>query len=295
VQLLLVVKRLVQEPLIHFLLLGGAIFVWFGIVAGPAPSLPQESRIVISSAMLERAALAWTQRAKRPPDAQELQGIVNEIVREEVLYREALALGLDRDDVVIRSLLRQKFEFVTQDLGFDAEPEEAVLRAFYAEHADRYSQAASLSFSQILFSEDKRGPAAEGDARRAFSDLQTATTPDAADVLGDGGALAPAYQDLADFEIEALFGPDFAAAIMGVEPGRWSEPIPSAYGLHLVWVDDRTSGSQQPFEEIKDQVRDDWVYEQRRLSNDSIYEKLLERYDVTIETPGASPDGTGGS
>ncbi len=289
------INRLAHEPLIHFLLLGGAMFVWFGIVAAPAPSVPEENRIVISAAVLERATQAWTQRWSRPPDPQELQDLLNELVREEVLYREALALGLDRDDVVIRRLLRQKFEFVTQDLGFDAEPDEAVLRAFHTRHADRYVEAARLSFSQILFSEDKRGPSAATDARLALGDLQTATAPDAADVLGDGGALAPSYRNLAEFEITAQFGPEFAAAIMSVEPGRWSEPIRSAYGLHLIWVDGREAGSRMPFEDVVARVRDDWVYEQRRLSNESIFQKLLERYDVTIERQAASQSGTGGS
>lgn len=289
------IKRLAFEPMIHFLLLGGAIFAWFEILAEPAPYSPKENRIVISSDVLERATLSWSQRWSRPPDAEEMRGIVNELVREEVLYREALALGLDRDDVVIRNLLRQKFEFVTQDLGFDAKPDEAVLRAFHAEHADRYSQAASLSFSQILFSQDKRGPTAEADARAALADLRRATAPDAADVLGDGGALAPSYQDIADFEIEARFGPEFAAAVLSVDPGRWSDPIQSAYGLHLVWVEHRTAGAHLPFEAVAQRVRDDWVYEQRRLSNENIYQKLLERYEVTIESPAASDAGTGDS
>lgn len=289
------IKRLALEPMIHFLLLGGAIFAWFGVFAETPPYSPNENRIVISSDVLERATVAWTQRWSRPPDAEEMRGIVNELVREEVLYREALALGLDRDDVVIRNLLRQKFEFVTQDLGFDAEPDEAVLRAFHAQHADRYSQAASLSFSQILFSLDKRGPTAEADARAALADLRTATAPDAAEVLGDGGALAPSYQEIADFEIEARFGPEFTAAVLSTDPGRWSEPIQSAYGLHLVWVEDRTAGAQLSFEQVAQRVRDDWVYEQRRLSNENIYQKLLERYEVTIESPAESDVGTGDS
>ena len=289
------IKRLALEPMIHFLLLGGAIFAWFEVFADPAPNSPAENRIVISSDVLERATLSWTQRWSRPPDAEEMRGIVSELVREEVLYREALALGLDRDDVVIRNLLRQKFEFVTQDLGFDAEPDEAVLRAFYTQHADRYSQAASLSFSQIFFSLDKRGPTAEADARAALADLRTATAPDAAEVLGDGGVLAPSYQDIADFEIEARFGPEFATAVLSTDPGRWSEPVQSAYGLHLVWVEGRTAGAQLPFEQVAQRVRDDWVYEQRRLSNENIYRKLLERYEVTIESPAASDAGTGDS
>jgi peptidyl-prolyl cis-trans isomerase C len=283
------IKRLATEPMVHFLLLGAVIFAWFAFAA-PQEPVTEARQIVISRSLLERATLAWTQRAQREPTPVERQGIIDEVVREEVLYREALALGLDRDDVVIRSLLRQKFEFVTQDLGFDAEPDGAVLRAFHAANADRYRRAERLSFSQIAFSEDKRGPAAEADARRALADLQSGAGPEAAEVLGDGGALAPSYPDLADHEIEALFGPDFAKAILSVAPGRWSDPIRSSYGIHLVWVDSRTDGGLMPFEDVVDRVRADWMFEARRAANEAIYRALLDRYEVTLE-PAVPPAG----
>jgi hypothetical protein len=285
---------MVTEPLVHFLVLGAAVFAWFAVVDDPDPT-PEVNRIVISHAQLERATLAWTQRAQRAPDPEELQGIVNELVREEVLYREALALGLDRDDVVIRSLLRQKFEFVTQDLGFDAAPDEQVLREFHAENADRYRRSARHTFSQIVFSEDRRGASAEADARQVLADLQSGGGPEAAEVLGDGGALAPSYADLAGHEVEALFGPDFATAILAIEPGRWSEPVRSSFGIHLVWVESRTEGGAIPYEEVADQVRDDWVFEQRHASNEAIYRQLLDRYDVTVEVEPPSPADPGGS
>lgn len=266
----------------HFLILGGAIFAWFDLTS-PPQDVAEVDRIVITGAELERASLAWSQRRQRPPDPEELQGIVDELVRQEVLYREALALGLDRDDVVIRSLLRQKFEFVTQDLGYETEPDEAVLREYHAQNAERYSQAARLSFSQIMFSIDKRGSQAQADARQVLTDLQGGKGPEAAEILGDGGALGPAYDDLADFEIEALFGPDFSHAILTVEAGRWSGPIQSGFGYHLVWVTKRADGAPIPFAEVAQKVRDDWIYEQRAVSNEAIYRKLLERYDVTIE------------
>jgi parvulin-like peptidyl-prolyl isomerase len=212
-----------------------------------------------------------------------LQGLIDELVRDEVLYREALALGLDRDDVVIRRLLRQKFEFVTQDLAVDPEPAEDVLRAFYDEHAERYTRAAELSFSQIMFSPDRRGPAAEADAAKALEALQTGSGREAADTLGDGGALAPHYDNLADYEIAAIFGPDFAQSVSAQETGRWIGPVASSYGLHLVWIESRVPGAALPFDEVAGQVRDDWTYAQRKKANDAIYRKLLERYDVTVE------------
>lgn len=235
-------------------------------------------------------AVAWTQRWQRPPSEDELAGMVREAIREQVLYREALALGLDRDDVVIRRHLRQKYEFVTQDLAYDTDPDEATLRAYYEAQPDRYAQSAQVSFSQILFSTDRRGAAAEADAAQALVDLQAAKGPEAADLLGDATSLPSDFEKISAVEVEAMFGPDFASSLLQMEPGRWSGPIASGYGLHLVWVSERISGGPLAFETVRQRVKDDWVYEQRLAANEAIFLKLLERYEVVVEPP----DPTGG-
>ncbi|MCA3488550.1 MAG: peptidyl-prolyl cis-trans isomerase [Rhodobacter sp.] len=287
--------RLLREPLVHFAVLAGVLFGLLSEPSAPDP-VADVSRIVISGAEVERMALAWAQRWQRPPNEDELAGLVDEAIREQVLYREALALGLDRDDVVIRRHLRQKYEFVTQDLAYDTDPDEATLRAYHKARPDRYAQSAQVSFSQILFSTDRRGAAAGTDAARALADLQTATAPDAADLLGDATSLPSRFDRMSTAEVEAIFGPDFAAALVGQEPGRWAGPIPSGYGLHLVLVSEKISGGQLAFETVRQRVKDDWVYEQRAAANEAIFRKLLERYDVVVEpmatSTGASGDGS---
>lgn len=288
-----ILTRLAQEPLVHFLCLGALIFGYFAATAAPETA-EGGAGITIAAATIERSADGFTERTKRPPTPEELQGLIDELVRDEVLYREALALGLDRDDVVIRRLLRQKFEFVTQDLAVDPEPAADVLRAFYDAHAERYTRAAELSFSQIMFSPDRRGAAAETDATQALQALQAGLGREAADTMGDGGALAPHFDRLADYEIAAIFGPEFAQSVTAQDTGRWIGPIASSYGLHLVWIDSRLPGAVLPFEEVAGQVRDDWTYAQRKEANEGIYRKLLERYDVTIEplVPAAAEGGS---
>lgn len=287
--------RLLREPLVHFTILAGLLF---GLLSEPNAADPgtDATRIVISGAEVERMATAWEQRWQRRPSKDELAGLVREAVREQVLYREALSLGLDRDDVVIRRHLRQKYEFVTQDLAYDTDPDEATLRAYYDAQPDRYVQSAQVSFRHILFSTDRRGAAAEADAAQALSDLQTATNPDAADLLGDATSLPSGFDGISADEVEAVFGPDFAAALLGLEPGRWSGPIPSGYGLHLVWLSEKRAGGPMAFDTVRQRVRDDWVYEQRAAANDAIYLKLLDRYDVVVEPmPSAGQDKGDGS
>lgn len=287
--------RLLREPLVHFTIIAGLLF---GLLSEPnaAETGADDTRIVISSGEVERMAAAWAQRWSRPSSEAELAALVREAIREQVLYREAVALGLDRDDVVIRRHLRQKYEFVTQDLAYDTEPDEATLRAFYEAQPDRYEQAAQVSFSHILFSTDRRGAAAEADAKQALADLQTATVPEAVDLLGDATSLPSGFEQMSAVEVEAIFGPDFAAALMRLEPGRWSGPITSGYGLHLVWCSEKISGGPIAFESVRQRAKDDWIYEQRVAANEAIFLKLLERYDVVVEpTPPTAQDNGDGT
>lgn len=286
-------KRLLREPLLHFLILGGLIF-GFLAEANTPESADAENRIVISGPEVERMVLVWTQRWQRPPSEAELAGMIREAVREQVLYREALALGLDRNDVVVRRHLRQKYEFLTQDLAYDTNPDDATLRTYYEARADRYTLSAKVSFRHILFSPTRRGPSAEADAVQALADLQGVTEPQAADRLGDATSLPSGYDDLDANEVEAIFGSDFATALLDLAPGRWAGPITSGYGLHLAWLSEKTPGMRQPFEEVKQSVKDDWVYQQRTAANEAVYRKLLERYEVVVEPPATPPTGQGG-
>lgn len=276
----------------HFTILAGLLF---GILSEPnlPETLDDDRRIVISGAEVERLAVAWAQRWQRPPTEGELEGMVRDAIREQVLYREAMALGLDRDDVVIRRHLRQKYEFITQDLAYDIEPDEATLRAYYDRQPDRYAQTAQLSFSHILFSTDRRGTAAEADAAQALADLQSVTAPGAAEMLGDPTSLPSGFEKISAAEVEAMFGPEFASALLRLQPERWSGPIPSGYGLHLIWLSERISGGPIGFEAVRQRVQDDWVYDQRVAANETIFRKLLDRYDVVVEPASSAVQNSG--
>lgn len=286
-------RRLLQEPLLHFLIIGGLIFVFLPGAHAP-DSVDAKERIVISSTQLEQMSAAWARRWLRPPTEAELNGMIDEAIREQVLYREALAIGLDRDDVVVRRHLRQKYEFLTQDLAVETEPDDATLRTYHQAHADRYARAGRLTFSQILFSTDRRGASAETDAAQTLADLQSATGPQAAERLGDMTSLPSRFEAIEAPEVEAMFGPEFTAALLDLDPGRWVGPIASGYGLHLVWLSEKVPGARLPFDDVRKRIRDDWIYDQRRAANEAVYRALLERYEVIVEPVDTSPDKSGG-
>jgi hypothetical protein len=274
-------QRVLREPLLHFAVLGAGLFVLFGLVGGPAEQGP--NRIVISAAKVENLAGLFGRTWRRPPTPAELDGLIADHIKEEILYREALALGLDADDIVIRRRLRQKMEFVSEDTAPPAEPTEAGLRAFLAEHADRFRNPSRLSFAQVYLSPDRRGEDAWGDAERLLVALDAGKSDPAAS--GDPFLLEQDYRDLATHDVERLFGEAFAARIAEIPVGRWSGPVESGYGLHLVLVRERTPASQPDLAEVREAVADEWRTARREEANRAFYDRLRANYEVTVERP----------
>jgi hypothetical protein len=273
---------MLREPLIHFLLIGAAIFGLYGTGRDGDVSASSD-RIVVARADVDRLSGLWEKRWQRPPDASELEDLIQEHVREEVLYREALALGLDRDDTVVRRHLRQKFEFVTQDIAAAREPDSDELSAYYEANIEHYRTAPRFSFAQIFFNLDRRGAAGEHEARLALASLRASASDMSLAGLGDGQMLDDTYRDVPMQEIAAMFGTDFAEALLQVDPGVWSGPMASGYGPHLVRLDSRAGGDALPLSEIRERVRSDWAYEQRQQANEAIYQQLRARYEVVVE------------
>jgi hypothetical protein len=228
---------------------------------------------------------------QRPPSAQELSGLVEDHVIEEILYREALALGLDRDDTVIRRRLRQKMEFLAQDPIDAAEPTEAELGAFLAENPERFQAPARVSFRQIFINADRRGSAAAEEARRLLAELTALPRPAEAEILGDPFLLPHYFDQVTEQEVERQFGKAFAKVLGTVASGRWVGPIDSAYGLHLVFVHDRRAGEALDLAQARRAVEREWRARRRVEAKDAFYERLRRRHRVEIDWP----EGTGPS
>ena len=208
-------QKILREPLLHFLVLGAGLFVLYGVVGKLADE--RSDRIVVTEAKIGNLAEVFERTWRRPPTPAELDGLIEDHLKEEIFYREALALGLDRDDTVIRRQLRLKMQFISEDVATQTEPTEAELRAFLAEHADRFRSPSRISFTQVYLSPDRRGEDAWSDAERLLVALNTGQSDPAE--AGDPFLLEQDYRDLAAPDVERLFGQAFAARV-GELPGR---------------------------------------------------------------------------
>jgi hypothetical protein len=275
--------RLLREPLLHFLLLGGVLFAAFG--RGESTAGVDDRQIVVSEADIDRLAAGFSRTWHRPPAAEELQAQIEDFIREEVLYRSALVLGLDKDDTIIRRRLRQKMEFLFEDTV--PPPREPELHAYLAAHAGKFRTQPLISFRQIFVSM-KRGGTAEADARQILTRLVSAA-PGAADG-GDTLLLGEAFSQTPLDRIAALFGDDFAHSIAEAPPGSWVGPLRSSYGLHLVWVTTVEPAALPPFETMRPAVEREWFAEHRAAAQTTQYQELRARYRVIVQgAPAATP------
>lgn len=272
-----------REPLLHFALLGAVIF---GVNAflndGAAKTKPQ---IEITAADIEHLRALWQRTWQRPPTPKELQGAIDARVREEILYREALAMGLDKDDTVIRRRLVQKLEFLSEGVATSVEPNSAELHRYLKEHAERYREPARLSFMQVYFNTDRHGPQTETITRKALQALSAGggSPMEAGRGYGDRFVLGYAYGNESIADISHKFGQGFADAIAPLPPGRWHGPIASGYGLHLVYIEDRTPARTPPLAEVRDAVLHDYEQAKREKVMQAFYERLKQRYHIVID------------
>ncbi len=275
------VARLIREPLIHFLLLGAAVFALYRFV-GTDSGARRADTILATQGNIDRMIEAFARTWLRPPTQAELRGLVDDYVREEAAYREAVAMRLDVDDTIIRRRLRQKLEFLTHDLAA-AEPSDEELRAYLEQHAEDFRIDSRASFRHLYLNTDRRGEGALREAQELLARLREGVAPDELAGLGDPFLLPSAFEDVSETDVSRQFGGDFAEPLFDIQPGDWGGPIESGYGLHLVLVERKTPGRRAELGEVRDQVVREWQVEQRRLTNEAFYQALLDRYEVVIE------------
>ncbi len=274
-------ERLLREPLVHFLAIGVLLFVLYALVSDDRRDAG--NRIEISAADVDQLMLIFEKQWQRSPTPQELQGLIDARIREEVLYREALALGLDEDDTIVRRRLVQKVEFLMADGDGVSEPDDETLQAYFIKNAQYYRKPARLSFSHVFFSPDQRGEQAASDAEVLLARLraQSPRVTQAPDE-GDPIMLPPVYVNRGTEEISRDFGPFFAQQLSELETGQWHGPITSGYGLHLVYIDSRDKSRLPPLEQVRERVVNDWLVEQKHAADKRIYERLRSRYQVNV-------------
>ena len=269
-------QRLAREPLLHFLLIGAAIFVFYGLTRDVASEAP--NRIVVTQGQQEQLVANFNRTWLRPPSKDELAGLVDNYVREEVFYREAMAMGLDQDDPMVRRRMRMKLEFILEDLTTQTVAD-ADLAAFLQKHPEKFRAETQLSFQQVFLDPKKRKDV-EADAQELLIRLNNGI---AADSVGDS-TLAPFEYLLATHsDITRSLGEGFAIEVIKLSPGDWTGPIYSAYGAHLLKVSERIEARLPALEEIRGLVKREYLVVLKQEQKDLVYKKLRDNYEVTVE------------
>jgi hypothetical protein len=270
------IKKLWREPLVHFLLIGFALFLFYDLTREVASEAP--NRIVVNGGQVEQLAANFKRTWMRPPTEDELTALVENRVREEVFYREALAMGLDQNDPLVRRRMRMKLEFILEDLSTQDVTDEE-LTAFLQKHPDKFRSEAQVSFQQVFLNSDKRKDLAN-DAKKLLISLNDGAAPES---MGDPTLVSFDYSLATQSEIARSFGERFAQDTIKLKPGDWTGPIYSAYGGHLLKVSERIEERQPELAEIRALVEREYLVQRRKEQKNLAYQKLREGYQVTIE------------
>src|SRR5262245_39279799 len=266
-------KRILAEPLLHFALLGAMLFAVYQVVA---PRESERSAIVVSSGQIVSIAERFRGSWQRAPTREELERLIEARVHEEVLYREGVALGLDRDDPVIRNRVKQKVEVLAKD-AITSEPSDAELRAYLDAHNEQFELPATVSLEQIYFDPARRGSALESSIAQALEALRAGRR-----VSGDRTMLPAQMERALPADIEAAFGSDFETAVEALPVGAWSGPVRSTFGVHLVRVNARTAARAPALAEARDVVFREWSRARTVETKERLYRSMRERYSIVI-------------
>lgn len=279
-----VVMNQLKEPLFHFLLAGAALFgayTWMNR-ATEKPAADKAAQIRISTGDVQWLTENWTTQWQRPPMPEELRGLITDYVNEQLLAREARALGLEDNDVIIRRRLAQKLTFLIDDTMRRAEPTEDELRQFYAANAQQFRTGTRISLTHVYFSPQRRADA-RSDAMRTLKLLLAADGIRSTAELGDRLLIAPELRDETEQSLASAFGPAFARAVFEIKTDAWSGPFESGYGLHLVRVLTRQDANLPPLAQVRPRVAEEWKREQDQLAKERYIAELRRKYDIVVD------------
>jgi peptidyl-prolyl cis-trans isomerase C len=276
-------RRWLREPLLHFLLVGLVLFIGYSVLHPKPEATSESNRIVLTPDDLVQMSVTWLAQGRPPPTPEQMQNLIELKVREEVLFREAVALGLDKDDTIVKRRLAQKMEFLAEGASTDNEPTTDMLRAWFKENPERFALLPRVSFRHLYFSSDRHGEHAREAATHALGELagKPGDSKDAA-VLGDPFMYQDYYGDRSFDDMVKLFGLNFSRALVSLKPGSWQGPVESGYGWHLVFVDSSVPSRVPTFEEIEPDIKSNWMEAQRVEAKRKVYETMRARYQVVL-------------
>ncbi|MCB1824081.1 MAG: peptidyl-prolyl cis-trans isomerase [Candidatus Competibacteraceae bacterium] len=287
------INRLLREPLVHFILLGAALFIGYSFLK-PGVEAESPRQIALTLDELGQLEMLFESQWHRPPTPDEFSAMVETKVRQEVLYREALAMGLDKNDEIVKRRMAQKMQFLAEDMAAAHEPTTEELSAWYAKNSDKFALPSRVSFRHLYFSPDHRGAQAYDDALRALPKL--AGQPEDSKLtesLGDRFMYQDYYADKTSVSLAKDFGPQFAVAVSKLTPDSWQGPIESGYGWHLVYVDSLIPGRVPAFEEVAQDVKTAWLGARKEAAWQKSYRDMRAKYTLLLPVP--SDHATGSS
>lgn len=274
--------KILKDPLIHFLLLGGLLFLLYGFL-NQNEEQPEDYHIVIEESDVDRLSKSYEQNWNAPPDSLTLQNLIEAEIKAEIFYREALRMNLDHNDEIIRRRLKQKYEFLVKDLTTPQRASEEILQRFYQENPDLYLSSPKISFHQFYFNPDSRKHPLE-EAKKVLKNVQSLVFEGLdKNQIGDSFHLQKYYAARDIDHVRQLFGQDFATSLFEVDEEGWVKPIVSGYGTHLVYIEKLDKQVAMPFEEVKGRVLEDWKASQQVAYSKELFENLRKKYEVEIK------------
>ncbi len=274
-------RRILREPLVHFLAIGALMFAVYVSVSNRRP---EPGTIVVGPGQIDTMTAVFERTWQRTPTPDEVKGLIDGYVRDEVFYREGVAMGLDRDDALIRRRVRQKVEFLAESMHDVPEPSDAALQAYLDGHREQFASPVRVTFRQVYL-----GTAADKGTTQLLAQLNRLGDSDAAANMGRATQLDARMNLAPSSDIARAFGRHFAQALVTIPVGTWRGPLASEYGLHLVRVSERVDRRTPMVDEVRELVKRDWLREELAAANEKYYQGLRARYAVRIEHPrGAS-------
>lgn len=270
-------KKFLREPIVLFLLIGSLFYILNSWLV--QRSIPEEKKIEISLSQVQQLSAQFSKTWMRQATDEELQALIQDHIRDEVYYREAIAMGLDNNDAVIRRRMRQKLEMLLNDMAAARVPSDQVLTNYMNENAEKFSKDPIISFQQVYLNPDKRTDVS-ADATAVLNQLKNREN---SDILGDPTMLGYAFSEYTQSAIARQFGGEFAQQLIKLKPGDWQGPVYSGMGVHIVKIDAFTPGGMPHLTEIRDKVEREWMAETTKELKDEAFDELLKNYEIVFE------------
>ena len=271
-------KKFLAEPLLHFLLIGALLFVLFEVLRSPGDV--SDRRIVITQSDIEALQANFARTWQRPPTMQELPSLIEEKVRGEIAYREAVAMGLDVNDAYVKQRMKAKLEFMLEDISTLDQPTDQELADYLAQHPEKFRRESQVSFAQVYLGEQP----SEQEVARVLSQLTEAGAEAELETYGKSIMLPLAAPASPLSVVDRRFGSGFTAQLEGFPVGQWQGPVVSSYGYHLVQVNGRVAAMDPPLEAVRREVTRELIAERIKTVKENTYAGLREQYEVVIET-----------